>query len=240
MHLRALEEKPGAAALKELAIQILNDDLLPEGIQIKRVDSDGLWTTQGKSPPLLVQELSDGYRSVTALVLDLIRRCAEMAGEAPLTNGNRVLTEGVVLIDEVDAHLHPSWQKKIGFWLKTHFPNIQFIVTTHSPFICQAADPGGLFMLPPLGTDAAARRLEGADYWRVVNGGADDAVLSPLFGLEYAHSARSEALREELALLEVRLMQDRGSPEDMARYQELREQLPDLEDGLLRALLARP
>ena len=48
--------------------------------------------------------------------------------------------EGVILIDEIDAHLHPAWQKRIGFWLKAHFPNIQFIVTTHSPFICQAAD----------------------------------------------------------------------------------------------------
>jgi predicted ATP-binding protein involved in virulence len=44
-----------------------------------------------------------------------------------------ISSPGVVIIDEIDAHLHVSWQKRIGGWLKTHFPNIQFIVTTHSP-----------------------------------------------------------------------------------------------------------
>src|SRR5438132_1106565 len=58
---------------------------------------------------------------------------------------------GVVLIDEVDSHLHPEWQRQIGFWLKRHFPKMQFIVTTHSPLICQAADVKGLFHLPAPG-----------------------------------------------------------------------------------------
>ena len=64
-------------------------------------------------------------------------------------SGAPVVTHrGVVLIDEVDVHLHVSWQRSIGFWLKKHFPNVQFIVTTHSPFVCQAADPGRS-LLPP-------------------------------------------------------------------------------------------
>jgi predicted ATPase len=56
---------------------------------------------------------------------------------------------GVELIDEVDAHLHPEWQREVGFWLKRHFPKIQFLVTTHSPSICQAAAPNGLFVSSP-------------------------------------------------------------------------------------------
>lgn len=49
---------------------------------------------------------------------------------------------GVVLIDEVDAHLHPTWQTRIGQWFTKYFPNIQFIVTTHSPLVCRACEKG--------------------------------------------------------------------------------------------------
>lgn len=47
---------------------------------------------------------------------------------------------GVVLIDELDAHLHPKWQRQIGQWLRLKFPNLQFIVATHSPFVAQVID----------------------------------------------------------------------------------------------------
>ena len=52
------------------------------------------------------------------------------------------MAPGVVLIDEVDAHLHPTWQRRIGLWFREHFPKLQFIVSTHSPLICQAATVG--------------------------------------------------------------------------------------------------
>jgi predicted ATP-binding protein involved in virulence len=44
--------------------------------------------------------------------------------------------------------MHVEWQQKIGFWLTSHFPNIQFLTTSHSPFICQAAGPRGVIRLP--------------------------------------------------------------------------------------------
>ena len=54
--------------------------------------------------------------------------------------GAGVARIGVAPIDEIDAHLHPAWQREIGFWLKQCFPKGQFIVTSHNPMICQAAD----------------------------------------------------------------------------------------------------
>ena len=76
--------------------------------------------------------LSDGEKGIISLVADIAYRMA-------LLNPNlldKVLeTPGVVLIDEIDLHLHPSWQKKIMDNLMSIFPNIQFIVTTHSPSI---------------------------------------------------------------------------------------------------------
>lgn len=79
-----------------------------------------------------VRMLSDGEKGIISLAADIAYRMA-------LLNPNlldKVLeTPGVVLIDEIDLHLHPSWQKKIMGNLMNIFPNIQFIVTTHSPSI---------------------------------------------------------------------------------------------------------
>ncbi len=129
--------------------------------------------------------MSDGYRSIAALVVDLIKQVHDCYGDLhfEVSEGVPVVTApGVVFIDEVDAHLHLSWQRWIGTWLKGHFPNIQFIVTTHSPYICQAADPGGLIRLPGPSEDEPPYVVGQDLYERVVHGSGDDVVLSELFG----------------------------------------------------------
>lgn len=86
--------------------------------------------------------LSDGYRSVIGLVADLAHRMAMLN---PFLGENVCQhTPGVVLIDELDLHLHPKWQRKIVNDLKRVFPKVQFITTTHSPFIIQSLNPGEL------------------------------------------------------------------------------------------------
>lgn len=92
--------------------------------------------TEGKTLPL--SNLSEGQRIVASLVTDL---CIRISLLNPHLNGNaRKLTEGIVLIDEIDLHLHPKWQKTIVPNLKSLFPNIQFILTSHSPFIIQSLE----------------------------------------------------------------------------------------------------
>lgn len=84
--------------------------------------------TQGQ---LKVSQLSDGIRNMLALVGDIAYRCyklnAHFGEEAPQR------THGIVMIDEVDMHLHPSWQQTVLTDLMAAFPKLQFIVTTHSP-----------------------------------------------------------------------------------------------------------
>lgn len=79
-----------------------------------------------------VRWLSDGERGILALILDLARRLSQANPELenPLQDG-----KAVVLIDELDLHLHPRWQRNIVKKLTTTFPNCQFIATTHSPQI---------------------------------------------------------------------------------------------------------
>lgn len=86
---------------------------------------------QGLSKPLDILQLSQGEKSLMALVGDIARRLAMMNP----TLENPLLGEGVVMIDEIDMHLHPKWQRSIVQNLQKAFPNCQFILTTHSPAV---------------------------------------------------------------------------------------------------------
>ncbi|WP_330271403.1 AAA family ATPase [Lentzea sp. NBC_00516] len=222
-HLRALEGEPGANELKQAALRLLSDGLLPDDHKVDDVTSDGLWVTCGESKfPL--RETSDGYRTVTALVVDLLKQIHDIYGRLQI-EGNVITSPGVVIIDEVDAHLHVSWQQRIGGWLKAHFPNIQFIVTTHSPYICQAADPGGLIRLPGPEEQLPPHVVDQDLYERVVYGSGDDAVLTELFGLDSAYSEQAERLRKQLVELEVKVIGGKADEQEVQRYKELREKL---------------
>ena len=91
-----------------------------------------------------VRMLSDGERSMIALVLDLARRLtlANPNLDDPLREGR-----GVVLIDEIDLHLHPRWQRTIVDKLTRTFPNCQFIATTHSPQIVGEISPDNIILI---------------------------------------------------------------------------------------------
>lgn len=209
VYLKRLEGDERARELEELVLRILADGLLPEGMIVEKVDSTGLWVTTPEGRSIALTELSDGYRTVTGLVLDLVRQVFVENGGEISTDGDghsvAITQDGVVLIDEIDVHLHVSWQRRIGFWLKEHFPNIQFIVTTHSPFICQAVDPGGLVRLaPPWEEGPAAEIVKGETFNRVVNGSTDDALLTDLFGLDTTISDRANETRARIAELEAR------------------------------------
>ncbi len=89
--------------------------------------------------------LSDGYRNMVALVADITYRMARLNPHL----GEEVAqkTPGIVLIDEIDLHLHPKWQRGVVASLKKVFPRVQFVATTHSPFIIQSLEPGELIHL---------------------------------------------------------------------------------------------
>lgn len=102
--------------------------------------------------------LSDGYRSVISIIADLASRMAMLN---PFLGDNVCkLTSGVVLIDELDLHLHPKWQRKIVEDLKKVFPLVQFITTTHSPFIIQSLNPGELRRIKKIDDDEEVKAVE--------------------------------------------------------------------------------
>ena len=240
-HLRALEGRTGAEELKGVAMSVLGDGLLPDGFRVQEINSDGLWVERdGHSFPL--REMSDGYRTVVALVVDLLKRLYDCFGrlDTKHVDGSLVVTApGVVLIDEVDAHLHVSWQKRIGDWLKRHFPRIQFIVTTHSPYICQAADERGLIRLPGADEDEPPRIVDQDLYERIIYGSGDDAIVSDLFGLDTPYSEAALRLRRELVELETDVLLGHASEADARRYEALRDRLSSSPAAQVEELAAR-
>lgn len=226
-HLLQLERRNGAGRIIKVVTTLLSDGLLPDGYEVRRVDSDGLWVhnADGEFP---LREMSDGYRAVTALVVDIIRQMSRAYPDMKLRRrkGVPVLAyPGVILIDEIDAHLHVSWQQKIGTWLKQHFPEIQFIVTSHSPYICQSADPGGLILLPRPGERRPPQVIQQHLYQRVVYGSGDDAVLSELFGMETPYSPEAEKLRKRLGDVEIKVLDGTASAAEKEEYRSLSRRL---------------
>lgn len=239
VYLRMLEGHADATRLLVSVLRLLGDGLLPDGMVVDRVDSDALWVKQGNAI-LPLRQLSDGYRITAALVLDIARQLADCYGELDVRSADGpvvVMNPGTIIIDEMDVHLHVSWQQRIGFWLKDHFPNIQFIVTTHSPFICQAADPNGLIRLPPPGSKETARHITGDDFARIVYGSADDAVMTDLFGLDSTYSPPSLLKRQELARLRGKQFKGKVTAAEKKQIDVLQHELPlGPRDDVLTAL----
>ena len=98
-----------------------------------------------------VHMMSDGIKNMVALVADIAYRCSllnsHLGAEAALKS------QGIVMIDEVDMHLHPQWQQTIVSGLTQAFPNIQFIMTTHSPQVLSTVAADSIRLLKQ-GTDA--------------------------------------------------------------------------------------
>lgn len=92
-----------------------------------------------------LEELSAGFQSVLSMVLSIFEWI-----EATNEDDNMIVknSKGTVIIDELDVHLHPEWQLTISNSLKSIFPSIQFIVTTHSPHIVAAAEEGEVITIP--------------------------------------------------------------------------------------------
>ena len=194
-HSRQIESKnTGLASLLAGVRGLLDDGLLPHGMKISRITVDHVYLKDGRGIELPMRDISDGCRSVYATVLDLVRGMAEVYGTTDLFGknelGHPVVTKpGVVLIDEIEAHLHPTWQQDIPEWLKAHFPKVQFIVSTHSPLVAQAADPSGIFVLPSQDdTGRVPRRLDEHEFEQIKLRRAEKTLLGAAFGLKSARS----------------------------------------------------
>lgn len=170
---KAMESRSGTASLhspaqKLSAVRTAVDALLaPSGWANLQWDfaEDQIMASHAEHGTLPVEYLSDGIRNMIGMVGDIAHRCTRLNPQ----HGEKApqLTHGIVLIDEVDMHLHPNWQQTVVQSLRDAFPLIQFIVTTHSPQVlttvpseCIRILDEGAVCAAPSGTDGAeAQRL---------------------------------------------------------------------------------
>ncbi|MBD2003991.1 MULTISPECIES: AAA family ATPase [Cyanophyceae] len=165
-------------------------------------------TAKKQGQELIVNQLSDGEKGLLAMVGDLARRLAIANPGLP----NPLQGEGVVLIDEIELHLHPKWQREIIPALTRTFPNCQFIVTTHSPQVISEVKPNGIYILEATSEGVVAKRPE-SSYGRDSN-----RILEDLMGVP----ARPQEFKDDL--LELFRLIDKG---DLDGARQLRQQIAD-------------
>jgi len=228
LNYKKLEGVPEGLFVDELKTFVNQEGFLPHSLRFKDVSSNGVTFEDASGFIVPVEELGDGYRSMLSMTFELIRQMRRAFPEQPVFDDNHcfVKQSGVVLIDEVDAHLHPSWQKKIGFWFTEHFPNIQFIVTTHSPLICQAAVNGTIFLLPRTGHKEPGRMLEGVERDRLVYGDILDAYSTAAFSDAATRSQPAAQMQERLAILNVKELRGGLTAEELQEQERLRSAFP--------------
>lgn len=182
-----------------------------------RVEEDG------SIHELRIEQMSDGYKIVIAMVADLAARMAEAnpSMSRPLDG------KGIVLIDEIDLHLHPQWQRDILVQLHRTFPNVQFIVSTHSPVIVMGA--AAICQIVNLNNPEDNQE-------DILKSNIGMILLSNLFGLDSLQSpVWDEKIRERDALL----AKTDPDPAERARLETLDRELKGItsiqDPGIVRS-----
>ena len=166
----------------------------------------------GKDGDVRFEELGFGYQTTLTWLVDFCKRMFELYPNAD----NPLQEEAVVLVDEIDLHLHPKWQRDLVPTLSKIFPNVQFIVTTHSPHVLQSMEDVNLYVLR---RNAESGEIE-AERSNVTNftGWTVEEILSET--MELKEGVRSVVYNEKKRAFEDALKaKDRAQAEEI--YAEL-------------------
>lgn len=233
---RAHEDEPDNrhAALYETVIATLCD-LLP-GVDDIKVDGDGPWfqgPKVGERVPL--GALSDGYITTIGWIVDLLYRWVKRAQalDEPLVPGFNRHMHGVVLVDEIDLHLHPSWQIELIPTVRRAFPRLSFVVTTHNPLTVMGARAGEVVVLRAENGSIRAIQHDIPPGIR-----ADQVLTGEWFGLVSARDPETLSLLEE----HYRQLRDNvpaSDPERVRVEAELRQRLDEFPGTTLEQLIRK-
>jgi ABC-type cobalamin/Fe3+-siderophores transport system ATPase subunit len=209
-------------------------EILPHNSKLKLITSQDILFSDGNSNVVSIMELSDGYRSVLSMTFELIRQLTIFYPKADVFvnvrkggPGNYFIDlPGVVIIDEIDAHLHPTWQQEIGNTLTRLFPKIQFIVTTHSPLVCRAAENGSIWRLAAPGNDNESGEITGIERSRLINGNILDAYGTEVFGENVSISEDSNEKMNRLAELNIKSLMGEIDESEKEELQNLKAIFP--------------
>lgn len=147
LHSHSLHGNAGfLAPIQDQNIQLAHRliSALDQRYTFSRVDTKGEVLLNSPSGEIYLEYLSSGFKSTFFILLGIIK---EIDYRFQASKVSAKDFNGVILIDEIEIHLHPEWQSKIGNILCSAFPNAQFFITTHSPHVVQSAKPGEVIIL---------------------------------------------------------------------------------------------
>lgn len=152
----------------------------PPGLRVR------LRSNQGYSQEFSIEQLSAGYRHLLALILDFARRLAQAnpRWENPLE------APGILLIDEIELHLHPKWQQTVIPRLREVFPNTQLVVATHSPQVLTTVESRNIAIIKDQQLHAGPSASYGAESKRMLERGFLTSSRPPAEDNEFAKAIR--------------------------------------------------
>ena len=203
----------GMAVIRKALNDFLADNVQFEGIDKSRKSM--LFTTADGS--ITLEQLSDGYQDVIAWVGDLLYNITTTFGDYK----DPMKARGLLLIDEIDLHLHPKWQRLLHLFLLDKLPHFQVVATTHSPLTAQQADEGELYALKRDEEGIKLLPFKGAPSRMLLH----ELLMSPLFGLVTDESLRVQQAREVLKEVKGK---KRVSASMKAKVKESEELLADM------------
>ena len=164
-----------------------------------------------------LRQLSYGYQTMIAWLVDIGWRLFQRYPKS----ANPLYEPAIVLVDEIDLHLHPRWQRQLRDRLTEHFPNVQFIATAHSPLMAQAFLDANLAVVVRDGDHSVIEN----DPAVVANWRVDQIVTSDLFGLKSFWPPEIEALFDEQQHLVVK---KKKTPKEKDRLRKIEEAMLNL------------
>jgi predicted ATPase len=175
-------------------IRLINDALGQRHFRFSGEMENGEYVFDREGLRVPFPAMSDGYRAFLGWLGDLLYHvCMTCPSGKKLTENH-----GIVMVDEVDLHLHPQWQMSVLPTLAEALPNIQFIVTSHSPLIVGSLEWMNIIVMQPTANQAA----EPARIRQAVHGlDSDQVLITKFFGLE---STRAESKQRKLKQLTLR------------------------------------
>ena len=195
--------------------EIVCGNIFPEIYDFKFESSDSIHNYvlfKTKDGWFRYTQLGYGYQSMLSWVIDLCKRMFDKYTDSD----NPLLENAVVLIDEIDLHLHPKWQRDIISIISNVFKNVQFIVTTHSPLVIQSMEEVNLYVLRRQGDKVVAERSPVTNF----SGWTVEEILRDTMKMET--DVYSDLLQRNYALFEEALdLNDREKAKNA--YQKLLE-----------------
>ncbi|KAA9338782.1 AAA family ATPase [Adhaeribacter soli] len=195
------------------------DNFLLENVKFKAIDKEKgkiIFSTPDGDVPL--EQLSDGYQNVAAWIGDLMYNLTRTFKDykEPLK------ARGLLLIDEIDLHLHPKWQRQLHAFLKDKLPNFQIIATTHSPLTAQQAEENELYALKREDGKVDLIAFKGNPSKMLIH----QLLMSPVFGLQTDESLIIQEAKAGVREYRAKGLKSQKDKNELAKYEELLDNTP--------------